>query len=183
MFCTEPSDDREWATTNLDLLQMLRDESGSMLVSVLGASPDCIKLIELDGTLSFMNENGQTAMEIEDPKAICGLKWSSMWPEDTRRHVYDAVAAAIAGNAQRFEARCPTAKGNDRWWDVSVAPITAGDGKVSRLLSISRDVTHRVRQTEALQEREAELERLAWNRAQHLKQLRSQIFCEQPLKS
>ena len=40
--------------------------SPSVLFSVLTASPDCIKLLSTDGTLEYMNKNGQCAMEIDD---------------------------------------------------------------------------------------------------------------------
>ena len=183
MFCTAPSENQDWAATNADLIPLLQGQSAAVLVSVLGASPDCIKLIEPDGALSFMNENGQKLMEVDDFAGLFGAQWSSLWPVDTQGMVDRAVKGALAGEAQRFEARCPTAKGSERWWDVSVAPITNAEGDGIRLISISREITHRIRREEALREREAELERLAWRRAKHLKQLESQIFDAEPLKA
>ena len=57
-----------------------------------------------------------------------------------------------------FEAPCPTAKGNLRWWDVLVAPVFGKDGRPAELLSISRDATWRreatARQEELLRDKD-----------------------------
>jgi signal transduction histidine kinase len=54
-----------------------------------------------------------------------------------------AVANARAGSIDRFEGYCPTTRGQARWWDVVVAPVPDADGRVTRILAVSRDVTSR----------------------------------------
>lgn len=115
--------------------------SPSVLLSFLQATPDCVKIVNCDGQLEFMNANGMCAMEIDDFAPLKGAEWSSLWPEEDRNRVMAAVRNAAAGKSERFEAFCPTAKGTDRWWDVTVTPILTPDGQVSRILSVSRDVT------------------------------------------
>ena len=51
------------------------------------------------------------------------------------------MASARDGKTARFRGSAKTAKGNARYWDVQVSPITGDDGKPSHLLSISRDIT------------------------------------------
>lgn len=118
-------------------------DSRDFLNSVLQASVDCIKLIELDGRLSFMNANGLCLMEIDDFAAVSGAFWWDLWPAESAEIVRSAVEAAREGRPMRFEAYCPTAKGRPRWWDVAVAPIVDETGAVTRLSSISRDITER----------------------------------------
>jgi PAS domain S-box-containing protein len=104
-------------------------------------SPDCIKIIGVDGCLQAMNRNGQCAMEIDDFASVCGGRWPDMWPEASRARVVSAMQSALGGTAGHFDAFCPTAKGTPKWWDVLVTPIPGSDGKVDSLLAVSRDIT------------------------------------------
>ena len=60
------------------------------------------------------------------------------------------MAEANAGRAHRFEAFCPTAKGDPRWWEVTVSPLRNSDGQVSAILSTSRDISVRRRREDEL---------------------------------
>ena len=168
-----PSQDQKERAAVADdvaVLAALGVPSTSFLRGVLDASPDCIKIIELDGALSFMNRNGRCAMEIDSFDAVSGALWPELWPEENRPRVAAAVAAAGQGRPTRFEAFCPTAKGSPRWWDVSVAPVPGADGQPAHIVSISRDVTDRVVREQAISQHEQELERLALSQAASLQE-------------
>lgn len=134
----------------------LRDKEG-FLHSVLDASTDCIKVLDRDGRLIFMNRNGQCAMEIGDFSTVYGRHWAEFWPEDSAHLVTEALRQGLAGKPSRFEAPCPTAAGTLKYWDVSVAPIRDEAGKVTRIVSVSRDISGRREAEEQLQLLNAEL--------------------------
>jgi two-component sensor histidine kinase len=115
----------------------------SVVTGLLGQSDDCVKVLEVDGALSFMNCNGREAMHIADFSSVQGKLWWELWPEDDRPMVQSSVLAAAQGRSVRFEGFCPTAQGEPRWWDVSVSPMRNDRGEVCALLSTSRDVTAR----------------------------------------
>lgn len=117
--------------------------SREMLVAVLDQSVDCVKILDPAGRIEFMNRNGLCAMEIDDIAAIVDRPWDSLWPEQARGPVREALAAAQAGRPSRFDAFCPTAKGTPKWWDVSVSPVRDAAGRTAAILSTSRDVTER----------------------------------------
>jgi PAS domain S-box-containing protein len=125
------------------------------------ASTDCIKVVGPDGALLYMNANGLCAMEIDDFSCLQGLDWASLWPEEAAGIVREAIAAAGEGRTMRFDAPCPTAKGTPRWWEVSVAPIHDEAGRISGLVSVSRDITERRRTEKALEESESRFRNLA----------------------
>jgi PAS domain S-box-containing protein len=108
---------------------------------IFESSPDCVKILDLQGTLLSMNRNGQCVMEIDDFGSICSAPWPSFWPKESHETIQLALEAARSGAQGRFEAFCPTAKGTPKWWDVMVTPIFDNEGQVVRLLSVSRDVT------------------------------------------
>ncbi|HYJ52066.1 MAG TPA: PAS domain-containing protein [Allosphingosinicella sp.] len=127
------------------LVAAFADASEGMLAAILDQSADCIKVIGENGTVDYMNRNGQCAMEVEDFCAIAGQPWTALWPAEAGPMILDAMAKARAGEAARFEAFCPTAKGTPRWWDVSVSPLRGPDGTGRGYIATSRDVTERVR--------------------------------------
>jgi PAS domain S-box-containing protein len=114
-----------------------------MLRAVLDQSPDCIKILSTDGTLDYMNRNGQCAMEIDDFSQVAGQPWPALWPTDNRDLIEEALQKAAQGQPAHLVAECPTAKGNHRWWDVSVTGFTTDSGQKG-FISISRDVTDAV---------------------------------------
>jgi PAS domain S-box-containing protein len=127
------------------------------LAAILDQSVDCVKLIGLDGRLEYMNYNGQCAMEVEDLSVVLGRRWSELWPEETRQRIHAAWNSAVTGNAIRFDAFCPTAKGTPRWWNVSVSPIRDQRGAISGCISISRDITDAELTRQALETTTAEM--------------------------
>jgi PAS domain S-box-containing protein len=109
--------------------------------SVLAASDDCIKVLSLDGRLTFMSEGGRRVMEISDFGAVSGCPWPSFWSGDSKEHAVAAVAAAAGGRSYRFQGEANTGRGNPRWWDVKVSPILDDAGRPHSILSVSRDIT------------------------------------------
>jgi diguanylate cyclase (GGDEF)-like protein/PAS domain S-box-containing protein len=109
--------------------------------SVLEASIDCIKVVDLDGRLQFMNARGCGMMELDAPSRLIGKRWEDLWPAQSATQVRDAIASAKAGGTARFSGYCPTARGAPRWWDVLVSPVRNDAGDVVRILAISRDIT------------------------------------------
>ena len=115
--------------------------SNGVLAAVLDQSADCIKVIGPAGSIDFMNRNGRCAMGIDDFALVAGKNWWDMWPEEAQPLIRDAIASASDGRHSRFEAYCPTAKGEPRWWDVSVAPLRDEQGVLQGLISVSRDIS------------------------------------------
>ena len=124
--------------------------SRDMLATVLDQSEDCVKILDRDGRVDFMNRNGRCSMEIDDFCTVAGQPWESMWPEKAAANVRDAVRDARSGQSSRFEAFCPTVKGTPKWWDVQVSPVRDGQGEVFAILSVSRDVTEHHHAMESL---------------------------------
>lgn len=124
--------DLKEAQVQRDILQALTD-----------ASPNCIKVLDLDAHLLSMNEGGQATMEIDDFEVCRGLLWPTFWEGDARAQVETALDRARAGDRTTFEAQTPTWKGSPRWWEVTVGPLYDTRGQVRHLSAVSRDITSR----------------------------------------
>jgi signal transduction histidine kinase len=141
---------------------------------VLNGSTDCIKILRLDGTLEFMNANGICLMEIDDFAPLKGKPWASLWPEESRHLLVDAIDNARQGRHSRFEALCPTAKGTPKYWDVSVSPVNEPGG-AEWFVSISRDITERVLGVRSLDAALQEQKRLSEALERHRETLEGRI--------
>ncbi|MBD1909385.1 MULTISPECIES: PAS domain S-box protein [unclassified Leptolyngbya] len=121
---------------------------------MLESSSDCIKVLDLDGRLLYINLGGQCLMEIDNFEAFHNADWLAFWQGNNRASVEEAIATAKAGEIGRFQGYCPTAKGTPKWWDVVITPMQDADGRVAQLLAVSRDVTERKQAEEALRRSE-----------------------------
>ncbi len=127
-----------------------------VLRAVLAGSGDCIKIIDLEGRLQFMSEGGKRVMEVEDFAALKGCPWPDLWAGERNGEAQRAIDTARAGGTAKFKGSANTAKGHPRVWDVTVSPIFSHDGRVSHILSISRDITI---EWQALEELKAAVQR------------------------
>ena len=73
--------------------------------------------------------------------ALC--QWIEFWNGDDRQAAEQAIAIAKTVGSSQFEGCCPTMDGIPKWWEVQISPICDAEGNVERLLSVSRDITHR----------------------------------------
>ena len=123
-------------------MQTAHDRDARFMRSLLAASDDCIKVLTLDGKLSFMSEGGQITMEVSDFNAIKGCPWPDLWTGQGKEDVISALAEAKAGRSSRFQGYANTMQDNSRYWDVMISPIFGNDGQPEAILSVSRDITH-----------------------------------------
>lgn len=75
---------------------------------IVELSPDSIKEIALDGKVRFVNSHGVARIAVENAERVLGQQWSSLWPEEVRDTVEEAISAASRGERRQFDAACIT---------------------------------------------------------------------------
>lgn len=125
-------------------------ETISAFNSVFESSSDCLKILNLDGGLERINSNGCKLMEVDDVESIRNSDWLSFWKGPDASSALFAFEKAKNGENSSFSGLCPTAKGSDKFWSITLSPIFSEDGKVSSVLSISKDVTEELAQNKLL---------------------------------
>ena len=123
------------------------------------SNTDCVTVLDLEGRVLSMNRNGRRLMELDDLEGIEGRPWLDLWQNPDRQRAFAALETATGGKETPFEGYCKTAKGNGKYWEVTVSPIVDNSGRPSRILAIARDVTAR-RLEEAQLRETAKLESL-----------------------
>jgi PAS domain S-box-containing protein len=118
-------------------------ESEEFNRSIIAASPDCIKVLDLEGNLLMMSEGGQNLMEVDDVSLILNTSLIDFYADEFQPDARNAITRAREGKTARFTAYCPTLKGTPKWWDVIVTPVLNANGKPEKLSAVSRDITAR----------------------------------------
>lgn len=129
----------ELSETELALVESL--ETSAFLESILNASEDCIKVLDSDGALIFMNDGGRAVMEVDDFQAVQGKDWVGFWQGEDAQAASAALKEAQRGGIGKFRGFACTAKGTKKFWSVTVRRIAARPNAPDYILSISRDIT------------------------------------------
>jgi PAS domain S-box-containing protein len=108
---------------------------------IVESSSDCIKILDLEGTLLYISERGQKLLGIEDTRPYINSSWIELWPGEGQRRARAAIEQAKESGLGMFQAFGPTPQGQAKWWDTVITPITDAQGRLVRLLAISRDIT------------------------------------------
>ncbi len=117
---------------------------------ILWTTTDFVAVLDLDGRLITMSENGSSMFGLGHPMAAIGRSWSEFWTCPVACDaVRDGLHQARIGRSCRFQAQLGD---GDRasWWDIAVTPIDGADERPERILAVARDITE-LKLTEARQ--------------------------------
>lgn len=142
---------------------------------ILESSSDCIKVLDLDARLLYLNAGGMCLLEIDDLTPYLNTEWLCFWQGDYRQEAEAALAVAMTGEIGKFQGFCPTVKGKPKWWDVVVTPIRDSAGQVVQILSTSRDMTER-KQAELDRERILQLKQAALAESERVNRIKDEFL-------
>lgn len=113
---------------------------------IVDSSEDCLKILDLDGRIAYVNSAGVRHMELQSAADMLGRQWLDYWEADAREAAACALSCARAGERGAFQGPGQTVNGKPKWWDVVVTPVTNASGAVVQLLAVARDLTERRRE-------------------------------------
>ena len=125
---------------------------------IIASSPDCTKVLDLDGRVLQMTAQGCRLVEVDDFEQVRGSDWPAWWPDDGQSRAREALEQAKKLGSARFIAFGLTFKGTPKWWDTVVSPITDSDGKPVMMLAVSRDITEPYEQQKQIRQLNTDLE-------------------------
>lgn len=137
------------------------EESEAFIRSIFDSSPDCVRLLDLDGAPLLMNKAGRRLFGLSEDtdEDLKGQRWDRVVAPREATQVEEAFAAVRSGNTARFEADMTTADGRHLCMDVIAAPVFGKARNPIRILTIWRDITEAKAARDAAEEarRSAEL--------------------------
>jgi diguanylate cyclase (GGDEF)-like protein/PAS domain S-box-containing protein len=133
-----------WLCTVTDIHDLrsrhdLLEVSSGLQASLLDASQDCIKLLDLDGRILYMNAAGCSALDV-DPATGFGQLWVDLLPPSVGEAASRAIGRTRTGGTARFSGHTLSSDGPIEW-DNLLTPALAPDGSVSSILCVARNVT------------------------------------------
>lgn len=127
---------------------------------IVQSSSDCIKVLDPDGNLVYISEQGQTLLEVNRVEDLLGASWIGMWKGEERDKAKAAFAKACNGEIGSFRGFGKTLKGQPKWWHTVISPLRGAGKNVERFIAVSRDMTEHELSLRAMEESEKELTQL-----------------------
>lgn len=121
--------------------------------AVLNSSPDCIKVLDLDGRVIFVNPAGRRLLETGDSEERARAYWPGLWEGEAREAAEKAYRSGLMGKGGQFVGFRRTPKGTPKWWDVVLRPIHGSGEQPDKLLVVLRDITEHRKEQEDIAER------------------------------
>ncbi len=125
----------------------LADREG-LLRTIIETEPECVKVLNLDGTVQTMNAAGLAMIEAESSQAIVGKDVCQLVLSPFRGPFLDLITKAGQGEAGLLEFEILGLKGAHRWLETHAVPLRGADGVITAVLGVTRDITAR-KQAEA----------------------------------
>ncbi len=137
-------------------------KSEEQLRAIVHTTPDCVKLVALDGTLLQMNPPGLTMVGAECSEMVVGKNvYDLIAPHDRER--FQAFNEGIcAGERGTLEFDMVALDGSSHHMESHAAPLQIEDGSVVQL-AVTRDITKRTLVQDELRQSQERLRSLADN--------------------
>lgn len=129
----------------------------ALQADMLDASPDCIKMISLDGQVLHMNRAGCIALGVAADSGF-GMDWLPLLAADVRQAGGHALAQVRTGQPARFPGKSVLPGQPPRFWDNLLTPMLDSHGRPVSILCVSRDVTGEQAALESLKTSREQLE-------------------------
>ena len=135
------------------------EESEYQLRTILETEPECVKIIDLKGELTYINPAGLAMLEAEDFEMVKGRKALECIHASYHNKFYELVTHVFSGNTAQMEYKITGLKGTDRWMETHMVPLRNAEQKINSLLSVTRDISERKKSGEYLRLSEERLSR------------------------
>jgi PAS domain S-box-containing protein len=120
------------------------------LRTIIETTPDCVKLVRLDGTLLDMNRAGLEMIGAESAEQVRGLCIQRFVRESQREQCSLMLQRVAKGEQVQADYEVLTLKGERRWMECRAVPLNLPGESEPLALVITTDVTQRRQAEESL---------------------------------
>ena len=117
--------------------------SEARLRAILDNEPECVKVIDTDGTVLELNRAGLQMLEAADIDQVRGHGLKNFVRPEYRDALSEFIALGAAGCKSGFEYEIEGLKGTRRWMQSYAAPLDMDSQGKGTLVIVTRDVTER----------------------------------------
>jgi len=127
--------------TDRKLMELAMYESEHFNKSIIDASPNCIKILDLEGKVQFINEKGIEILELENAFDFIGKDYITLWKPEYYDNIKNAINDALNNKIGSFSGTFQV-NNIEKWFDINISPIKNTKQEMTDLLVISSDITH-----------------------------------------
>ena len=153
-------------------------KSEALYRTLAESSPDCIKLLDIEGRVVTCNEGALKVLGLDSKEELIGKQIVPSFPEEYQLAVAGAIENAIQGKTVRVQTQAPAPNGDMRWWDDAFMPVFGEDSRVTNILFIGRDITEHKWIEEELRKHRDYLEELVEMRTAELQKTVKELKLE-----
>jgi PAS domain S-box-containing protein len=143
--------------TKLKHIEAQLAESESRLRAIIDNEPECIKIVDTEGSLVQMNPAGLKMIEADSQEQVVGCSVFELIAPEYRNAYTELHKRVLAGDAVQMEYEIIGLKGGRRWLESHAVPMQEANGNVVHL-AVTRDITDRKRAELALNQLNETLE-------------------------
>jgi len=143
-------------------------ESENRLRTILENEPECVKLLDKNGSVIEMNPAGLQMIEADNLEIIKGKKVLQIINEPYRKAFADLIKKVFEGESGKLEFEITGLKGGYRFLETHAVPFKNPTGQIINLLGVTRDVTDRRKAEQKIIQLNKELEQRVKERTAEL---------------
>jgi len=117
--------------------------SERQLQTIIETEPECVKVLGPDGTLRQMNRAGLDMIEADSIEQVRGHSVLGIVTPPYREAFAALNERVHRGESGILEFEVVGLKGGRRWLETHAVPMRDGDGRITGLLGVTRDITER----------------------------------------
>ena len=128
--------------------------SENRLRTIIETEPECVKVLGMDGSLLEMNPAGLSMIEADSLEQVRGKTVYEYIAPEHRSDFVRLTERVLHGGSGTLEFELVGLKGTSRWLDTHAVPLRDARGEIAGLLAITRNITERKKNEEALRQSE-----------------------------
>ena len=131
--------------TALKAAEQAHANSRALLTLVLDTVPQFVYWKDRDSVYQGANRRFAEFTGINDPEKLIGMTDADLWWGDQAADVRARDLEVIDGRVRqmRMERELETPRGEQRWFEITRAPMRAADGTITGMLGSMHDITER----------------------------------------
>jgi len=133
-------------------------QSENFANSIIETEPECVKIVDAEGNLIFMNRAGLDMIEADTLEQVKGKCVCPLVTSEYRDDFLKLTRDVCSGASGTFTFEMVGLKGRRLWLETRAVPFRNEKDEITALLGITRDITEKKKAEEAMA---AEKERLA----------------------
>ncbi len=146
---------------------LMRTEN--FLQTIIDTEPECVKLLDADCQLLFMNRAGLHMIEADTLEQVKGQNIMPLICEPYRHKFQETTRYVFLGESKSTEFEIVGLKGKKLWMQSTAVPFRNESGTIVAALAITRDVTELKRTMKELQKKNSDIEQFIYTTSHDLR--------------